>query len=72
MTLQSHSWTHIRRTTRSEKIHAPGVHHSTLYNSQDMEAASMFIDRGMDKDGVHITEPLKRMKQCHLQQYGWT
>ena len=33
----------------------PNVHCSTVYNSQDMEAASMSIDRGMDKENVvHI------------------
>ena len=30
----------------------PNVHCSTVYNSQDMEAASMSIDRGMDKENV--------------------
>ena len=31
------------------------IHCSTVYNSQDMEATSMSIDRGMDKDDVvHI------------------
>ena len=33
----------------------PTVHCSTIYNSQDMEATYMSIDRGMDKeDMVHI------------------
>ena len=33
----------------------PNVHNSTVYNSQDMEANSMSINRGMDKeDVVHI------------------
>ena len=33
----------------------PSVHHSTTYNSQDMEATSMSMDRWMDKeDVVHI------------------
>ena len=33
----------------------PSVHYSTIYNSQDMEATFMSIERGMDKeDGVHI------------------
>ena len=31
------------------------AHCSTIYNSQDMEATYMFIDRGMDKEDVaHI------------------
>ena len=32
----------------------PSVHSSTIYNSQDMEATYTSIDRGMDKDVVHI------------------
>ena len=32
----------------------PSVHYSTIYNSQDMEATWMPINRGMDKDVVHI------------------
>ena len=33
----------------------PSVHHGTTYNSQDMEATSMSMDRWMDKeDVVHI------------------
>ena len=32
----------------------PNVHCSTIYNSQDMEATLMSIDRGMNKDVVHI------------------
>ena len=30
----------------------PSVHSSTIYNSQDMEAAYMPIDRGTDKNDV--------------------
>ena len=33
----------------------PIVHHSTIYNSYDIEAAQMAIDRWMDKEAVeHI------------------
>ena len=33
----------------------PSVHCSTIYNSQDMEATHMSINRGLDKEGVvHI------------------
>ena len=53
------------------------VHCSTIYNSEDMEATYMDIDRWMDKERVvyinqysNITKPLKRMTQCHLQQHG--
>ena len=30
----------------------PSVHSSTIYNSQDMEATSVSINRGMDKEDV--------------------
>ena len=30
----------------------PNVHHSTVYNSQDMEETSMPISRQMDKEAV--------------------
>ena len=30
----------------------PNVHCSTIYNSQDMESISMWINRGMHKDDV--------------------
>ena len=33
----------------------PKVHRSTIYNSQDLKATQMSIDRGMDKEHVaHI------------------
>ena len=32
----------------------PNVHCSTSHNSQDVEATQVSIDRGMDKDVVHI------------------
>ena len=30
----------------------PNIHCSTIYNSQDVKTAYMFIDRGMDKEDV--------------------
>jgi len=38
MILQSHSWTWIWGKLYLEKIHAPRVHCSTIYNCQDMDA----------------------------------
>ena len=32
----------------------PNVCCSTIHNSQDMEAMKMTLNRGMDKDEVHI------------------
>ena len=38
-----------------KETHAPHVHRSTVYNSQDMEATQMPISRQMDKEAVvHI------------------
>ena len=35
----------------------PNVHFSTIYNSLDMEATKMSIERGMDKEDVVKREP---------------
>ena len=61
---------------------------STNYNSQNMEATYMSINRRMDKEDTEHTHThthththrdmmdyysaIKRMKFCHLQQCGWT
>ena len=43
------------KETRIERYVYPNVHHSTVYNSQDMEATWMSIGRRMDKKAVvHI------------------
>ena len=34
----------------------PNVHCSTIHNSQDMEAAYMSVDTGMDKEDVVYTQ----------------
>ena len=42
----------IQKDTRTT---SPNVYITIIYNSQDMEAFQMFINRGMDKEGVvHI------------------
>ena len=38
----------------SKRYMHPNVHCNTIYNSQDIEATRMSINRGMDKDVVHI------------------
>ena len=44
-----------RENHDSKRYMYPNVHCSTIHNSQDMEATSMSIDRGVDKeDVVHI------------------
>ena len=47
---------HTHRGNQNWKRHMyPNVHHSTVYNSQDMEATQMSISRWMDKKAVvHI------------------
>ena len=52
MTLQSHFWPHIQRKHGPKGYMHPDVHCSTGYSSQDMEATSMPINKGMDKEGV--------------------
>ena len=63
-------------THNLKRVMHPNVHCSTTYNSEDMEATSIFIGRWIDKeDVIHISNgilAIKRMKQCHLQQHGWT
>ena len=55
MIQQSHSWACIMTKLKFKKIHAPHVHSSTVYNSQEREATSVSINRGTDKeDVVHI------------------
>ena len=39
MIQQSNSWTHIQKNSNSERHMHPYVQNSTIYNSQDMEAA---------------------------------
>ena len=51
---QSHSWAYRWRKTSLKRTYVANVQGSTVYSSRDMEAASMPIDRGMDKDVVCI------------------
>ena len=57
----------------------PNIHSSTIYNSQDIEATQIPINRWMDKEDVvyvlaidYYSAIKKKMKFCHLQQHGWT
>ena len=55
MTLQPHFWAYTQRKHNLKEYMHPNVHFSTVYYSQDMEAVSMSINRGVDKeDGVHM------------------
>ena len=52
MSFQSHSWAYIQKKkpcNLKEYMH-PGVHSSTIHNSQNMEATYMVISRWVDKD----------------------
>ena len=53
MMQQSYFWAYIQRKSHLKKIHVL-VHCSTIYNSQDMEATWMSIDRGLDKEDWYI------------------
>ena len=46
---------YLEKTIIQKRYMQHNVHCSTIYNSQDIEATYMFINRGMDKeDVVHI------------------
>ena len=52
----------------------PDVHCSTIYSSQDMEAAKMSINRGTDKKMWYIHSGMLAIKKngiTPLQQPGW-
>ena len=49
----SHSWAYIWGKKKSLKRHMhPNVYSSIVYNSQDMVATEMSINKGMDKENV--------------------
>ena len=49
-----HSWVYIwkKENTHSKGYMHPNVHSSTTYNSQDMEANQVSINRQVDKEDV--------------------
>lgn len=53
------------------------AHCNTVYNSQDMEATSVLSTEKYIKKKWYIYTmeyylAIKRTKECHLQQNGWT
>ena len=62
--------------TNSERHMDPNVHSSTIYNSQDMEATQVSVNRHITYIYyIHnrvLVSHKRRMKFCHLQQRGWT
>ena len=55
MTQQSHFWAYTQENHNSKRYMHINVHCTAIYNSQDMEATEMSINRGMDKENVvHI------------------
>ena len=57
MSRQYRSWVYIwkKKNTKSKSHMHPSVHGCTIYNSQDMEATLLPINRWMDKeDAVHV------------------
>jgi len=67
---------HVSREKHDLKRYThSNVHCSTVYNSQDMEATYMFINRGMDKEVWHIytmeySSAIKKDEVMLLQQHG--
>ena len=58
-----------KRKKRKKRHLHPSVHCSTIYNSQDMEATLMSINRGMDKeDVVHICNGILL---SHKKEQNW-
>ena len=50
----------------------PHVRYSIIYNSQDMEANKMSINRQMDKEVAHIPNRIlasEKNEQCHFHDY---
>ena len=45
MIQQSHSWAYIGEDSNSKRYMHPYVHSSTIYNSQNMEATYVSINR---------------------------
>ena len=52
MILQSHSWAYVWKKYNLKRYMHLCVHSSTIYNSQDMEAIKVSIDRRMDIEEV--------------------
>ena len=53
----------------------PSVHSGSIYNSQDMGATQVSIDKNGTEDVVYTLEyylTIKKMKFCHMQQGGWS
>ena len=68
-----------RENSNSERYTHTYVLSSTIYNSQDMEANQMFINRTdewinkiIHTHTVEYYSAIKRMKYCHLRQHKWT
>ena len=78
MTQKSH-YGHIPQENHNRKRYTyTHVHCSTIYNSQDIEATQMSINRGMDEeDVIHVYNGIllshkKATKLGHLLKHGWT
>ena len=55
MTLQSHYWAYTLRIYHNSKGHMySGVHCSTVYNSQDIEATAMSNKASMNKEDLKL------------------
>ena len=67
-----HSWVHIQKKNKNMTLKRyvhPNVHSSIIYNSQDMEASQMPINRSMDKDVRYIHTYIHTHTRTHI--YTW-
>ena len=72
VTQQFHSWGYSRKNSNSKRYTHPSVHSSSVYNSQDMDATWMSINRGMDKDVVHIYNGMPAIKKNQIVSFAAT
>ena len=64
MILQTHYWAYNLRRPEWKRQRHPNVHYSKIYNSQDMEATKMAINRWMDKqEVVHVANGILAMEK---------
>ena len=69
MAQKSRYWDIPREIRISKRYMYPKVHGSAIYNSQDMEATQMSINRGMDKeDAVHLCNGILL---SHKKEQNW-
>ena len=62
---------HLEKTMVQKDKCTPNVHCNSVYNSQNMEATQMSINRGMDKeDVVHTMEYFSACKENEIMPFA--